>query len=280
MSITCTELVGGKMSRKSGEIPYKIVATGGELYAAVLAAFYAAVPSSLGSLPLSDVSIDDTGTALWKGSAKYGKSGGSTSPSPLTGDVEINFEIGGATQHITQALAHVAQYPGSAPSHGGAIGVTEQAVTGTDIFAGAFRFTRTIYVAAASMNSTYIGKLARYAAHANASSVTFSEVIQGVTTGISMSFDAQELVYLSSRGGRRSPQGDYAVVQDFWGSGNVTGLTINSSLPAGNITGIAKKGAEHLWVQYKPDPTTRIPQPFSANVEKVYNTFAMSELNP
>lgn len=78
-------------------------------------------------------------------------------------------------------------------------------------------------------------------------------------------FAAGEVLFLGASGSQRG-QEDWEVTFSFAASPNVTGLAV------GQITGIAKKGWEYLWVRYEDavDAHTLVKQPAAAYVEQVY----------
>lgn len=274
MSITFQELVGVQLDQKSGRIPYKCITTASESAVAIITALAAYAPSTWGGMPLSNCTIDDdTGTALWFVSASYGQAGGSTT-APETGEAEIDFEVGGATQHITHAEDHIADYGATPPDMEGIIGANGDSIDGVDIAANSLTFNVTHYVDASSMTSTYIGKLVNNCARSNAGSLSIT------ASGITATFAAGEVLYVGARISRRMPQGDWIVALRFWASPNLTSITIKSS--AGDITVTSKKGTEYLWVRYRDQKIgfNTVKQAISAHVEQVYKTCNFSELNP
>lgn len=86
------------------------------------------------------------GQELWEAVVHYDTSG----PEPLQAESSFEFDIGGGTAHITQAIATV-PFPPTLPDHRGAIGVKEDGdsldVQGADIFAPEMTFGETHLVA-------------------------------------------------------------------------------------------------------------------------------------
>jgi len=184
-----------------------------------------------------------------------------------TGDTTTQFEVGGATEHITQSISTISKTPvsGTAPDHKGAIGVDEKGnIAGVDIVAPQLRFSKTYYIAAAAVTDAYIRTLAGLAAHVN--DATF------------MGFAAGEVLFIGARGSQRGEE-DWEITFDFAASPNKTNISIG-----GVITVPAKKGWEYLWVQYETieDPTAKklTRRPIAAYVEKVYDTGDFGALVP
>jgi hypothetical protein len=82
--------------------------------------------------------IGTEGDGIWEAVVRYDTSG----PEPLSANDSFEFEIGGGSQHITQAYATTA-YPSDLPNNAGAIGVTEDGVQGADIYAPEMTFSET-----------------------------------------------------------------------------------------------------------------------------------------
>jgi hypothetical protein len=80
-------------------------------------------------------------------------------------------------------------------------------------------------------------------------------------------FSAGEVLFLGASGSKRGKE-PWEVSFKFAASPNVTGLSV------GDITGIAKKGWEYLWVRYNDQEDTvakvLVKRPVAAYVEQVY----------
>jgi hypothetical protein len=182
---------------------------------------------------------------------------------PETGDSVFSFETGGKTQHITQSLATVASYapPGmTARNYQRAIGVSgtgeDATVEGTDIVVPTMDFNELFYLPAAYVTPAYRKGLFW----------TTGKVNQAAFR----TFDAGEVIFLGASGSRRGREStdDWEVTFKFSASPNVTDEVI------GEMTGIRKRGWEHLWVQYEKGEvefvTELIPRPVAVYVEQVY----------
>jgi len=188
---------------------------------------------------------------IWEGSVRYGK----LEP-PKTGDSSYQFDTGGGTQHITQSLATVGRYapPGkTAPDFQGAIGVTHDNVEGVDITVPVYNFSELHYIASSLVTGAY--------------KATLFYLTGRVNNAPFRGFAAGEVLFLGASGSKRG-QEDWEISFKFAASPNMTGLTI------GDITGIAKKGWEYLWVRYADaeDAAAKalVKRPAAVYVEKVY----------
>ena len=170
-----------------------------------------------------------------------------------------------ARQHITQALSHVNTYVASgetAPDFKGAIGVTKDSVDGVDITVPVYSFSETHILANADVTNTYKGKLF---------------ALTGKTNKRRFKGFAPASACSSGASGSKRGKGDWEITFHFAASPNKTGLTV------GEITGIAKKGWEYLWVRYEDavDATAgkMTKKPVAVYIEKVYDEGNFGDLN-
>ena len=212
-------------------------------------AFYDPYGGGLLFYPRESITVQPVGDQLWEGIVHYGSA-------PQTDASVFSFDTGGGTQHVTQSLANVARYaPPSqtAPDCKGAIGVTADAVEGVDITVPVYQFAETHYLADDVVTTAY--KATLFALTGKVNSVVF----KGFAIG--------ECLFLGASGAKRGA-GDWEVAFRFAASPNVTGLVV------GDITGIAKKGWEYLWVRYADveDETAKalVKRPIAAYIEQVY----------
>lgn len=218
---------------------------------AVKSALAAASPVLYDGLVRQSMHIERIAEDIWEGSVRYGK----LEP-PETGDSNYQFDTGGGTQHITQSLATVGRYapPGkTAPDFQGAIGVTHDNVEGVDITVPVYNFSETHYIASGLVTPGY--------------KATLFYLTGRVNNAPFRGFAAGEVLFLGASGSKRG-QEDWEISFKFAASPNMTGLTI------GDITGIAKKGWEYLWVRYADaeDAAAKVlvKRPAAVYVEKVY----------
>lgn len=187
-----------------------------------------------------------------------------------TGETVFTFDTTGGTQHIIHSKANVARYPSgstttaNAPDLMGMINVGASDIGGCDITVPAFAFTSTKYFGAASITTSYVNGLYNLTGKTN--SAPWSPTIDGIT----LNFLEGEVLHLGATGSRRGI-GDVEISQHFAGSQNATNLTV------ANLSGIAKKGWEYLWVMTDQSVSgtgsnTRIVcMPTFVYVEKVYD---------
>ncbi len=213
------------------------------------------------SITLEPVHVDTANpdACIWEVTVQYGED-----DELEEGESSYSFDTGGGSQHITQALSHVASYAPSgetAPDFKGAIGATENAVEGVDITVPAYTFSETHILPNSDVTAAYKGKL--FALTGKTNNATF----KGFAIG--------ECLFLGASGSKRG-KGDWEITFRFAASPNKTGLTV------GSITGIAKKGWEYLWVRYKDavDATAGalVKEPMAVYIEKVYEEGDFADL--
>ena len=214
-------------------------------------ALAAASPVLYHGLVRQSMHLERIAENIWEGSVRYGKF-----EPPETGDSSYQFDTGGGTQHITQSLQTVARYapPGkTAPDFQGAIGVTHDNVEGVDITVPVYNFSELHYIASSLVTGAY--------------KATLFYLTGRVNNAPFRGFAAGEVLFLGASGSKRG-QEDWEISFKFAASPNMTGLTI------GDITGIAKKGWEYLWVRYADaeDAAAKalVKRPAAVYVEKVY----------
>jgi hypothetical protein len=188
------------------------------------------------------------GGGVWEVSARYGK----REPKD-TGASSFSFDTGGVTAHITQSLTTVGRYAasGTAPDCQGAIGVSTDAVEGTDITVPVYNFTETHYLPADVVTNAY--KAALFYLTGKVNSTSFKGFAEG------------EVLFLGASGSQRGAD-DWEITFRFAASPNAKDLSV------GPITGISKNGWEYLWVRYSDteDANVLVKQPIAAYVERVY----------
>ena len=212
-------------------------------------------PTTYDGLPRQSVSIEPVGELHWEATVRYSLS--SSSPPP-TGGSTFSFDTGGGTRHITQSLATVGSYAPAGqtpPDFKGAIGVTNDSVEGVDVAVPVYNFAETHYLPDSQVTDQYKG-------------VLFS-LTGKVNDGVFRGFAAGECLFLGASGSKRSDS-DWEISFRFAASPNAMNLTV------GDITGIAKKGWEYLWVRYADavDDTAKalVKKPVAAYVEQVYDS--------
>ena len=150
MPIIVTEDIGSRTltaSRdgKASSIDFLLTVRGSMDQVAVKNAATAFVPDVWGTgspqFYKQTVNVECVGEDVWKAFVHFD----TTAPEPFSANNSFEFDIGGGTQHITQALATTA-YPSTLPDHEGAIGVTSDGeVTGADIYTPEMSFVETYY---------------------------------------------------------------------------------------------------------------------------------------
>lgn len=241
----------------SVELKYAVLGTDEDLEVNLLVE--ATIPAFFGGRVFQDYTKEALGGGVWNVSVHYGKLA-----QKETGDSTFSFDTSGGSVHITQALEEVAVYVPSgatAPNFKGAIGVTPDSVAGTDITVPVYAFSETHYLDDALVTPAY--KATLFALTGRTNNATFK------------GFQAGEVLFLGARGSKRGEE-DWEVYFGFAASQNVTGLTV------GDITGIAKKGWEYLWVRYEDSEDTAaktlIKKPVAVVIDRVYESGNMAGL--
>ena len=235
----------------------------------------AAAPATIGGLVRGDMTLDpvhvdedDADGCIWKATVPYNAPGYVKPEPPETGDSSLSFEIGGGTQHVTQALAHVADYAApakTAENFGGSICVSRQGevpvAEGVDIPATTMTICETHYIADADVTEGYVAALFYLAWHTN------NAAWRG--------FAAGEVLFEGASGAKRGA-GDWEVTFRFAVSPNKTAWTV------GGVTGITKAGWDFLWFDYKPKTGNKsyVLEPIAAHVERLYDSGNFADLVP
>lgn len=209
----------------------------------------------------------------WTVSVKYG-----TAP-PLSASAfggSFEFDTSGGTQHLTQSIQTMGRYKKydpidrDAPDFKGAIGVTDSGVEGVDVVTGGFKFSVTMSVPMERVTPAYVEKLRALTSFVN--NAPFSIVLNGSN----FTFAEGELLFHGAKASlaRSAKKADFTF--SFEAEENVTNLTV------GEITGIAKKGWEYLWVRYQDaiDAGAVVKRPMAVYVEKVYYGGNFGDLIP
>lgn len=233
----------------SAELRYVIRGTDSDI--AAKAALASAAPLLYDGLVRQSYRIERIGEDIWEGTVQFGRR-----KAPETGESVFQFDTSGGTQHITQSIQTVGRYapPGkTAPDFYGAIGVTKDSVEGVDIVVPAYAFSEIHYLPTSMVTQSYKLTLAALTGKVNNSSFR--------------GFAAGEVLFLGASGSKRGEEA-WEITFRFQATPNVTGLQV------GNITGIAKKGNEYLWVRYEDEldnaAKTLVKRPAAVYVERVY----------
>jgi len=211
----------------------------------------AQTPTTYSGLVRQSTHLERLADDAWEGSVRYGKEA-----PPEVGDSAYSFDTGGGTQHVTQSIATVGVYaaPGIyPPNFKGAIGATKDGIEGVDISVPIYNFSETHYIDANLVTGAYKS--------------TLFYLTGTVNNGGFRGFSAGEVLFLGAGGAKRG-QDDWEISYRFAASPNVQGLQV------GDITGIAKRGWDYLWIRYADavdnDAFMLVKRPLSVYVEQVY----------
>lgn len=205
----------------------------------------------------SNVALTGVGPLLWHVDVTYGPY---EKKEPEAGDFKWSFQTGGGSRHITQAISTTNRYPAAtAVDHEGTIGLNENLdVEGVDIPEAAFEWTEDRKLLLASYGWTYSQTVGDLTYTVNDAAFRGKPAGSVLFKGASGSQSAKDPLLLE-------------LTYTFAYTPNITNKTV------GKITGIAKKGWEYLWVEYKtvdaPAGKPKLPKrPSQVNVEKVYES--------
>ncbi|MEI8197603.1 MAG: hypothetical protein WCI73_17045 [Phycisphaerae bacterium] len=219
-------------------------------------------------------------TGLWEGTAHYSVQQVSGSPPRNTGDATFQFETGGNSMHITQALRHISSTPcagtAQAPATKGCINVNgDGEAAGIDIETPVFNFSVTVCFARAAVSDAYLGWLYQLVGCVNNAPITIA------VYGQAMTFAKGELKYKGASGGMRGGM-DWEITFNLAASPNVKDVCANWDATVKPAAAIPKEGWQYAWVMYQPDVDTSAMvitrKPISVNVEQVYPYGNLSQL--
>jgi len=250
MAITFQELFADRTEavgvRPSAEIAHLATTSEGEDETAVLLSADATLPPTYNGLLRTSIAIEERiNNAQWRLVASY----------ELKESV-WSFDTGGGQQHITQSLSTVGRYgPGASTKLGGAINYDGQNVNGVDIVVPVYAFSETHYFTDAQVTPAY--------------KATLFNLTGTVNNASWRGFSAGEVLFLGASGSKRG--------NDLWELQFRFSASPNKSdIQVGEITGIAKKGWEYLWVLYAEDvddtAKSIVKKPIGVHVERVYPT--------
>jgi len=196
---------------------------------------------------------------------------------PDFGEVTLDIDATGATQHITQTKQTIQRYTDSSmlsspKNFHGAIGVSQSgpdaSVDGWEVIVPTLNFTVTKVWRPNEI--TFIAALVGLIGKVNSDQFT----VQETRTGVGLTFAPGTVLFTGWRKGRPRDDGGLEFSYSFSSLPNATGLTV------GGITGIEKQGWQYLWVHYMPDAsgTSIGPKPAQVNIERVYDLSAFAPM--
>jgi hypothetical protein len=205
------------------------------------------------------------GPRLWKITGIY-RSRTQTRP---TNDNAFSFCTTGGTQHVTHSRRTVGSYaPSDAdsgtqiPDFKGAIGVSGDSVSGTDIQVPVFNFKVTQYIQPSQLGSAYVAKLYKATGTVNQGSLNLN------VDGVLMRFDEGEALFMGAEGSKRVGFGDWELTMEWAASPNLVKETV------GPFENVDKNGWDYLWVYYNtdadPSANQLVQKPVALYVEQVY----------
>jgi hypothetical protein len=176
----------------------------------------------------------------------------------------LSFDTSGATVRVFTSKATIAKYPSTSGDFKGLVGVNREGeAEGVDIVIPGLKITITARLARANVTGAYVKTLARLTGTVNVAAF--------------YGFDVEEFLFLGATG-EVAAKTDPEIQFNFLASENVTGLVF------GDISGVAKKGHEYVWIQYKDEkdsvatPKILVQRPAAVYVERLYASADWSAL--
>jgi hypothetical protein len=218
-------------------------------------------------LPRSSVAPTEVnlGGGWWDVTVRYRR--GTTGDALQPGDTSFSFDIGTATQHITQAKANVSRAPitpFTIIDFKGAIGVGQDgSVAGCDIDITLYEWEEEHVFEDSQITPGF--------------KTTLKTLCRQVNNAAFRGYNAGEVRLRKVRGAKRS-DGKWSLTFGFSQLDNATAIVVGDILP------FNKKGWEYLWIYYVEKTVTAgsakwlAPVPQQANVEQVYDVGDYSQL--
>lgn len=227
-------------------------------------------PSVWEGLYRQDVQIKEKGADTWRAIALYSVLGGTQSTDP----VRFSFDIGTASVHITHAIDHIEDYPGTAVDHEGAIGVQKTpggglTYEGVDVLVPVFTWEETH-----NLLYTTVSSIAWLTAMEEATATTNDSAYR--------IWDEEELIFLGVSGQSQALQ-DIPVTFRFGVSRTKTNITIGGDgSPGSGIENVDDIGWQYLWNEFEPIDVaandTVAGRIKAVHTERVYPTSDFSQL--
>lgn len=201
-----------------------------------------------------------------------------------TGDTVNSFQIAGGQFKLYEAIKHIKSYAAgggeiTADIHKGAINVVRKdgkpEVQGVDLpeLGGAQIVTLIRYVADTDFTDTYRRTVSHLVYHVNDAGF----IIVGVAE-----YAAGEVLFLGIDADQRGSGDDWETRYRFAIRPNISDACANWAADRKPTVAVPKKGWEYLWVEYEPKKDTKslIAFPKTINVEQVFYTADLTQLNP
>ena len=231
-----------------------------------IAALKAAAPLTHDGKVRDECSIEWLGLEEWLATVVYLSSSLQQPTAPQTGESVFSFDTGGGTQHITQAISHVASYVlagKTAEDFKGAIGVGGDGdnitVEGVEIVVPVYNFAETHYMDDSLVTMDYRLGLVDLTGKTNLA--PFRNIAAG------------DVLFLGASGSKRGG-GDWEITFRFAASPTKTNIAV------GDITVPKKEGWQYMWVRYatKRGSKRYVRQPIQVCIDKVYHSGNYSAL--
>jgi hypothetical protein len=212
-------------------------------------------------LLVNNYEIENLGCEAWQVVAHYESMGFTDDERDEPLKRARQFDTSGSTRHMTQAYEET-RFGTNAPDMKKAIEVDGDSVKGVDVVQPALQWTETYDVPDAVISAEYIRQVAGLTGCVN--NARFR------------TFAAGEVLFMGCNGSQQwddeKGSGPWSLSFKFVASVNAGAGQALPALTIGDITGIAKKGHEYLWVKYESDAsgTSLLKKPKHVYVNQVY----------
>ena len=207
-------------------------------------------PNTVNGLDRRNTSTERIAEDIWMSTIRYGEENNSQTE---VGGVSYQFDTGGGTQHITQALEQKNFPEPDAADYKDAIGVTSDGVEGVDIVVPVYNFGET---------HTFLDSFVPDTLRARLFFLTGT-----VNTALFRGFKTGEVLFLGASGSQRNKD-EWEISYRFSAIPNLTNVTV------AGFTGIDKGGHDYIWGRYQEEEDTNAKETVlraqSIHVAKVY----------
>ncbi len=186
----------------------------------------------------------------------------------------IQFDGGGGSERIFQAIDHIESYGGpgyggNPPSNNGALNYNRSTrnVEGAEILAGFSTFTLQMTVPHGQMQAAHIDFLERSQRHTNSLPWTIT-----TDDGVQLTFTEEEVLFAKLSGGKQT-------AEDWQFTGLFHGRRTKTNFNVGDVSVTEKRGWHHMSVEYKDseDENVFVKVPDVVHIDRVYPTTDFNE---
>jgi len=229
--------------------------TSDEVALAAVRAFAPLVRGDSPRLWRQSIDLEPVGHDVWTATVRYDTS----APESPNANDSFEFDTTGGTQHITNSYATMAAH-GLVEDFGGAIGVSDSGVEGTEIVVPSFRFSETHFYPEVSVGDRFV----------------WANLTGTINTFPFKGFAAGEVLFLGASGRKVENQDErpWSVTLSFACQANRSNFSI------GGILVPFQYGWDHRWVRYATVAGSRslLKVPIAVYIERVYRDTDFGQL--